>query len=75
VRPGDRVAAGDPLVALEAMKLETVLPAPADGVVVSVLVTPGAKVTPGVPLVVLGPAGDAREAREAGARAAEGSAA
>ena len=75
VRPGDRVAAGDPLVALEAMKLETVLPAPADGVVVSVLVTPGAKVTPGVPLVVLGPAGEAGTAGAAGTRAAEGSAA
>ncbi|TDC32417.1 urea carboxylase [Micromonospora sp. KC213] len=53
VRPGDRVVAGQPLLALEAMKLETVITAPRDGHVADVLVTPGAQVTPGSPLLVL----------------------
>ncbi|MGK5683798.1 5-oxoprolinase/urea amidolyase family protein [Actinoplanes sp. URMC 104] len=53
VRPGDRVTAGQPLLALEAMKLETVVTAPADGEVADILVTPGAQVAPGSPLVVL----------------------
>ncbi|GAA2875868.1 urea carboxylase [Actinoplanes cyaneus] len=52
-RPGDSVVAGQPLLALEAMKLETVVLAPCDGVVVDILVTPGAQVAPGNPLVVL----------------------
>ncbi|GAA4604975.1 urea carboxylase [Actinoplanes octamycinicus] len=54
VRPGDRVVAGQPLLALEAMKLETVVTAPCDGQVADILVIPGAQVAPGSPLVVLG---------------------
>jgi len=57
VRPGDRVRAGDPLVALEAMKTETVVPAAADGVVTEVLVTPGDQVGPGAALVVVAGSG------------------
>jgi urea carboxylase len=57
VRPGDRVRAGQPLLALEAMKLETVVTAPQDGSVADVLVTPGTQVAPGSPLVVLSPGG------------------
>ncbi|NMO56979.1 urea carboxylase [Actinoplanes sp. TBRC 11911] len=53
VRPGDRVRAGQPLLALEAMKLETVVTAPQDGQVTDILVTPGSQVAPGSPLVVL----------------------
>ncbi|BCJ75943.1 urea carboxylase [Catellatospora sp. IY07-71] len=53
VRPGDRVSAGQPLLALEAMKLETVIVAPQDGDVADILVTPGSQVAPGSPLVVL----------------------
>ncbi|GAA2710098.1 5-oxoprolinase/urea amidolyase family protein [Actinoplanes palleronii] len=53
VRPGDTVVAGQPLLALEAMKLETVVTAPAAGVVAQILVSPGAQVAPGSPLVVL----------------------
>ncbi|MEU7873427.1 5-oxoprolinase/urea amidolyase family protein [Dactylosporangium sp. NPDC049140] len=53
VRPGDRVAAGQPLVALEAMKLESVITAPQAGTVTDILVNPGAQVAPGSPLVVL----------------------
>jgi urea carboxylase len=55
VRPGDVVAAGAPLVALEAMKLESVQTAPHDGVVLEVVVVPGSQVGPGSPLVVLAP--------------------
>ncbi|MBV1851284.1 urea carboxylase [Catellatospora tritici] len=53
VRPGDLVTAGQPLLALEAMKLETVVVAPRDGRVTDILVTPGSQVAPGSPLVVL----------------------
>jgi urea carboxylase len=53
VRPGDHVRAGEPLLALEAMKTESVVAAPADGEVVQVLVTPGDQVGPGTALVVL----------------------
>ncbi|WP_182909401.1 5-oxoprolinase/urea amidolyase family protein [Microbispora sp. H13382] len=53
VTPGRRVAAGQPLVVLEAMKMESAVPAPAGGVVERVLVAPGDQVEAGVPLVVL----------------------
>ncbi|TWP52279.1 5-oxoprolinase/urea amidolyase family protein [Lentzea tibetensis] len=53
VRPGDVVRAGDPLLALEAMKAESVVPAPRDGEVVEVLAGPGDQVGPGTPLVVM----------------------
>jgi urea carboxylase len=53
VREGEQVRAGDPLVALEAMKLELAVDAPADGRVRQVLVEPGQHVAPGAPLVVV----------------------
>ncbi|PPK97269.1 urea carboxylase [Kineococcus xinjiangensis] len=53
VRPGDRIGAGSPLLALEAMKMETVLSAHADVEVTDVLVAPGRQVAPGTPLMVL----------------------
>lgn len=56
VQSGDRVDKGQPLVALEAMKTETQLSAPAPGVVVELLVQPGTQVAPGTPVAVLGPA-------------------
>jgi urea carboxylase len=56
VEVGDHVTAGQPLLALEAMKMETVLTAPADGTVTRVLVAAGNQVDPGAPLVVVGPA-------------------
>nr|WP_042188873.1 urea carboxylase [Kibdelosporangium sp. MJ126-NF4]CEL18512.1 Urea carboxylase [Kibdelosporangium sp. MJ126-NF4]CTQ97996.1 Urea carboxylase (EC 6.3.4.6) [Kibdelosporangium sp. MJ126-NF4] len=56
VRPGDRVDKAQPLVALEAMKTETQLVAPAEGVVVDLLVQPGTQVAPGTAVAVLGPA-------------------
>ncbi|MEU4268998.1 urea carboxylase [Streptomyces sp. NPDC026092] len=55
VRTGDRVSAGQQLVALEAMKMEAPVPAPADGVVTEVLVAPGSQVEAGTALVVLAP--------------------
>jgi urea carboxylase len=36
------------------MKTEAMVPSPADGEVLEVLVSPGAEVAPGTPLVVLG---------------------
>ncbi|MDY6871794.1 MAG: urea carboxylase [Actinomycetota bacterium] len=58
VAVGERVAAGQSLLALEAMKMETVVTAPADGVVTHVLVEAGNQVEPGTPLVVLGAESD-----------------
>lgn len=56
VAAGDRVAKGQPLVSLEAMKMETVLAAPCDGVVLRVLPTAGSQVVSGEAVVVLGAA-------------------
>ncbi|MBD3145937.1 5-oxoprolinase/urea amidolyase family protein [Microbispora bryophytorum] len=53
VTPGRRVAAGQPLIVLEAMKMESAVLTPADGVVEEVLVGPGDQVEAGAPLVVL----------------------
>lgn len=53
VAPGDKVVAGQPLVSLEAMKMETVLTAPSDGTVYRVLSTAGSQVVAGEAVVVL----------------------
>jgi 3-methylcrotonyl-CoA carboxylase alpha subunit len=53
VRPGQEVAVGDPLVVLEAMKMETVLTAEAAARVLQVHVAAGAMVEPGQTLVTL----------------------
>ncbi|HKN52533.1 MAG TPA: 5-oxoprolinase/urea amidolyase family protein, partial [Amycolatopsis sp.] len=53
VRPGDRVEGAQSLVTLEAMKTEARIPAPTEGEVLQVLVSPGDQVAPGTPLVVL----------------------
>ncbi|WUD76292.1 urea carboxylase [Streptomyces sp. NBC_00510] len=55
VRPGDRVRAGQRLLALEAMKMESPVEAPVDGVVDAVLVTPGDQVDAGTVLLTLRP--------------------
>lgn len=51
VAAGDHVAAGQPLVILEAMKMELPLRAPVEGTVKAVRCEPGDLVQPGVPLV------------------------
>ncbi|MGW0994703.1 urea carboxylase [Streptomyces sp. NPDC002523] len=61
VEVGDRVSAGQQLLALEAMKMESRVPAPADGVVAKILTRPGNQVEAGTALVVLAPV-DAVEA-------------
>jgi biotin carboxyl carrier protein len=50
---GDRVAAGDPLIAMEAMKMENELKASAAGTVRAIPVTPGMAVEKGTLLVEL----------------------
>ncbi|MCU1519028.1 MAG: uca [Pseudarthrobacter sp.] len=62
VQPGDTVVEGQPLVSLEAMKMETVLTAPGDGTVHRVLTSTGAQVVAGEALVVLEPADDRERA-------------
>jgi biotin carboxyl carrier protein len=53
VRPGDVIASGDPLLILEAMKMENRLTADAAATVQEVRVAPGAMVDGGQVLVVL----------------------
>ena len=64
VAVGERVVAGQALLALEAMKMETVVTAPYDGVVTRVLVEAGNLVAPGTPLVVVGPDGSLADERD-----------
>lgn len=54
VKPGDAVRAGQPLVVMEAMKMENELRAGSQGVVAAVRVTPGQAVEKGAVLVELG---------------------
>jgi urea carboxylase len=54
VRPGDAVTAGQRLLTLEAMKMETALESPIDGEVLEVLVGSGDQVVSGSGLVVVG---------------------
>ncbi len=59
VAAGDPVAAGDTLVAIEAMKMEHEVRAPSEGIVTEVHVTAGEQVEAGRLLVVIdGPGGD-----------------
>lgn len=53
VKQGDKVKAGQTLVILEAMKMETEIAAPKDGTIVQVVTSKGAVVETGSPLVVL----------------------
>ena len=64
---GAEVAAGAPVLVLESMKMETVLPAPFAGRVKELLVSAGSQVETGTPLVRLEPVGDGDEVAEAGA--------
>lgn len=51
VKAGERVKAGAPLAAIEAMKMEYLVKAPSDGRVRRVLKAAGAQAAPGEPLV------------------------
>ncbi len=53
VEVGQQVAAGDPLVVLEAMKMETIVSADGDACVKEVHVVAGAMIEPGQVLIVL----------------------
>jgi len=53
-QPGDQVSEGDPLLELEAMKMEVAVPAPTDGVVGSIEVEVGQHVANGQTLATLG---------------------
>ena len=53
VQPGQRVAAGDVLLRLEAMKMELPVRAPRDATVIAVKCREGELVQPGVPLLEL----------------------
>ena len=53
VEPGARVARGEPLVTMEAMKMELVLAAPRDGVVAAVPAAVGDQVAEGTLLLAL----------------------
>ncbi|NYG06385.1 acetyl/propionyl-CoA carboxylase alpha subunit/acetyl-CoA carboxylase carboxyltransferase component [Phycicoccus badiiscoriae] len=66
VAVGAQVAAGAPVLVLESMKMETVLPAPFAGRVKELLVWAGSQVETGTPLVRLEPVGDGDEAADAG---------
>ncbi|HEX3816517.1 MAG TPA: biotin carboxylase N-terminal domain-containing protein [Mycobacteriales bacterium] len=56
VTVGDRVIAGQPLLVVEAMKMEHVLAAPVDGVVATMSVQPGQPVAMGQVLAIVAPA-------------------
>ncbi|MFI6406533.1 5-oxoprolinase/urea amidolyase family protein [Streptomyces sp. NPDC050548] len=56
VEPGDEVTVGQPLLALEAMKMESRVHAPMTGVVAEILARPGDQVEAGTALLVLAPA-------------------
>lgn len=53
VAPGERVAKGQPLMILEAMKMENDIVAPADGVVKEVLVSENDTVESNQPLIIM----------------------
>ena len=50
---GDEVAAGAPLLKLEAMKMQNIIPSPKDGTVREILVRKGDAVSTGTPMVII----------------------
>ncbi|MGW4125681.1 ATP-binding protein [Nocardia sp. NPDC004711] len=61
VGPGDEIGAGAPVLVLESMKMETVLPAPFDARVRKLLVSVGSQVATGTLLAQLEPVGETAE--------------
>ena len=74
VKPGDSVAAEDPLITIESEKATMDVPAPQAGVVQSVTVKVGDKVSEGSALITLAPAANGASASAAAAAAAAASA-
>ena len=66
VKEGDAITAGQPLVVLEAMKMETALAAESDAIVKRVPVAPGQMVDHGAVLIELSPPAANPSARESG---------
>ena len=64
---GSEVAAGAPVLVLESMKMETVLPAPFAARVKELMVSTGSQVETGAPLVRLEPVGEGEEVASADA--------
>ena len=64
VEEGQAVSVGDPVVVLEAMKMENVIVAHRDGVVKSLAVAVGQSVSLGAPMAEIGPASGAPAAAE-----------
>ena len=60
VQPGDKVAKGQALAVMEAMKMEHTIAAPADGVVAELLYAPGDQVAEGAELLKLASAAPAQ---------------
>jgi len=54
VKVGDKVATGDLICVLEAMKMQNSLPAPATGVVKTINFEPGASVAKDATILVIG---------------------
>ena len=52
-KPGAKIAKGEPVIVLEAMKMEVVLSAPHDGVVEAIHVKAGDAVKSGAPLALV----------------------
>ena len=59
VTAGDTVQAGQPLLVLEAMKMEHTIETPSAGTIAEVLVSPGDQVTPHQLMVVVEPTASA----------------
>jgi acetyl/propionyl-CoA carboxylase alpha subunit len=67
VSEGAQVGAEQPLIVVEAMKMEQLVTAPAAGTVRDIVVTPGDQILQGQPVLFLVVAGEAAEARAAAA--------
>ena len=68
VEPGEHVAAGQRVAVLEAMKMETAISAPSDGVVEAVLVSPNTQVDAGAPILRIRPMASSSTRRREGTR-------
>ena len=70
-KPGQKITRDEPLIVLEAMKMEHVLAAPRDGVLAAVNVAEGDQVVDGTVLIALEAEEEARDGAKDGARSGE----